>query len=288
MGLWRKISINPWFVLIVVVYIAGGQAMRMVLAFLVITLHELTHAVVAESYGCTVERIELWPFGGVARISGMSQQEPYVEAMIAVVGPLQNFLLASAAWLSAAWLPVNPVWIHEFINMNLTLGLINLLPVAPLDGGHLARLFLARKVGYVEAERRGVEGGLWVARSLFVIALLSFLTPKPLISVGVFGVFLYWGALRSERQAAYLIIRDLKMRPFWLKSRPVWALDDFAVHCETPLSEVLRVMRPMKYHRVTVLSPELKKMGTLYEEDLLRGLEEQGPAITLAELLALR
>jgi stage IV sporulation protein FB len=172
--------------------------------------------------------------------------------------------------------------------MNLTLGLINLLPVAPLDGGHLARLFLARKFGYEVAEQRVAEGGLWAARILFVVTILSFLSSRPMISLGVFAVFLYWGALRSPRQAAYLIVRDLKMRPLWLKRRPVWALDDFAVHCDTPLGEVLRVMRPMKYHRVVVLSPELKKMGTLYEEDLLQGLEGRGPAVTLAELLALR
>lgn len=288
MSMWRKISINPWFFVILALYLAGGQGIRIALAFFVITLHELTHAIIADSYGCTVERIELWPFGGIARISGISQQEPYVEAMIAVAGPLQNFFLASAAWGMAQWLPVSPQWIHLFIEMNLGLGLLNLLPVAPLDGGHLARLYLSRTIGYEAAERRVVQGGLWLARGLFVVTILSFLTPRPLISVGVFAVFIYWGAKHSPRPAAYLIVRDLALRPIWLRKRPVWALDDFAVHCETPLGDVLRVMRPMKYHRVIVLSPDLKKMGTLYEEDLLRGLEEWGPTVALQELLAAR
>ncbi|AUW93168.1 MAG: peptidase M50 [Sulfobacillus thermosulfidooxidans] len=286
--MWRKISINPWFIGLVVLYLIGGQGIRMALAFFVITLHELTHAIVAESYGCTVERIELWPFGGIARISGIAQQEPYVEAMIAVVGPLQNFFLASAAWGLARWLPVSPSWLHLFIEMNLGLGFLNLLPAAPLDGGHLARLYLARRMGYEQAERIVVEAGLWLARFLFVVTIFSFLTPKPLLSLGIFAVFIYWGAQHSPRPAAYLIVRDLAIRPSWLKKRPVWALDDFAVHCETSLGEVLRVMRPMKYHRVVVLSPDLKKMGILYEEDLLKGLEEWGPSIALQELLTMR
>ncbi|SMC02606.1 stage IV sporulation protein FB [Sulfobacillus thermosulfidooxidans DSM 9293] len=288
MGLWRKISVNPWFVVLLLVYIFVGQGLRMALAFFVVTLHELTHAVIAESYGTTVERIEIWPFGGIARIAGMNHQEPYVEAMIAVVGPLQNFILASVAWLAAPWLPVEPRWIHEFIHFNLAIGLLNLLPVAPLDGGHLARLFWARKIGYEAAQQRVIQGGVWLARILFVITVLSFLTPRPLLSLGLFALFLHWGALHSDDTAPYLIVRDLNLRAGWFQKKPIWTLDDFAVHCDTPLKDVLKVMRPMKYHRVVILSPDMKKMGILYEEDLLQGLHDYGPGISLRELLTHR
>lgn len=285
MGLWRKISVNPWFIVLVVIYMVAGQGPKMALAFIVVTLHELTHAVMAESYGTSVERIEIWPFGGIARISGISHQEPYVEAMIAVVGPLQNFVLASLAWLLGPWLPVTSQGISEFIHLNLAIGLLNLLPVAPLDGGRLARLYWARKVGYETARKRVVQGGIWFARGLFVITIVSFLTPHPLLSLGVFSLFLHWGAISSDESSQYLILRDLHLRANWLQKKPVWLLDDFAVHCNTALKDVLKVMRPLKYHRVVVLSPDMKKMGILYEEDLLQALHDYGPGISLRELL---
>ncbi len=284
-GLLRRISINPWFALLLLIFIIGGQGLKITLDFFVVTLHELAHAALAESYGTTVERIEIWPFGGIARISGMNHEEPYIEAMIAVAGPLQNFILASLAWLTSGFLPVSSYWIHEFIYANLTIGLLNLVPVAPLDGGHLAGLFLSRRLGYEEAHHWVTEGGLWFARGLFIITIVSFLTPHPLLSLGIFSVFLYWGALNAHDTSPYLIVRDLHLRSLWFQKKPVWALDDFAVHCDKALREVLKVMRPMKYHRVVVLSPDMKKMGILYEDDLLRALQDFGPGVTLRELL---
>ncbi len=285
MVLFRKISVNPLFAVLLLFYVLGGQGIKIALDFFVLTLHELTHAIVAESYGTTVERIEIWPFGGIARISGINHEEPYVAAMIAVAGPLQNFILASAAWLVVPWLPLTAHWVHEFVYANLAIGLLNLMPVAPLDGGRLAGLFLARRLGYEKAHQWVTQGGLWFARGLFVVTIISFLTPKPLVSLAVFSVFLYWGALNAYDSSPYLIARDLHLRSTWFQKKPVWALDDFAVHCDTALREVLRVMRPMKYHRVVVLSPEMKKMGIIYEEDLLEALKDYGPGITLRELL---
>lgn len=285
MLLFRRISINPLFAVLLMIYVLGGQGLKILLDFFVVTLHELTHAAIAESYGTSVERIEIWPFGGVARISGINHEEPYVEAMIAVAGPLQNFILASVAWLSVPWLPISTYWIHRFVWDNLAIGLLNLVPVAPLDGGRLAGLFLARRMGYEQAHKWVTQGGLWFARGLFVVTIISFLTTRPLLSLAIFSVFLYWGALNTYDSSPYLIVRDLHLRSLWFHKKPVWALDDFAVHGDTALREVLRVMRPMKYHRVVVLSAEMKKMGIIYEEDLLQALKDYGPGISLRELL---
>ncbi len=257
----------------------------MVIAFIAVATHELTHAVVAEAYGLTVNRLEIWPFGGIAEIPGLHTEEPYVESMVAVVGPLQNFLLAFVAWMSARWLPFDPRWVHGFIEANLFIGAINLLPVAPLDGGHLAKSYWASQIGYRAAEERIVAAGRWLAYGLMAITAISFLTGHPLINLGLFAGFLYWGALRLEHQASYLIIRDLAVRPSRFAQHPVWLVEDFAVHQDAFVKEVLKVMRPQKYHRIVVLDHELKQLGTLYEEQLLAAVVDRGPETRVGELL---
>ncbi len=277
--------VNPGFLALAVFYLVGGHGKEFVVAFLVITLHEVAHAVVADGYGLTVERMELWPFGGIARITGLSSRDRYVEAMVAVAGPLQNFVLAALTWLIGPYLPLNSLWLHDFIAVNLGIGALNLLPAAPLDGGRLARLYWAERVGYEQAERRVTAFGRWLAGGILVVTVLSFITGRPQLSLGVFGGFLYWGTQQSDKRAPYWIVRDLHLRPAWFRTRPVWAVDDFAIRADAPVSEVLKVMRPARYHRVVVLNAELVLLGTLYEEDLIRGLHEQGPSICAGDLL---
>lgn len=283
--LWRRIRVNPLFGVVMVLYWLTGHGRPALIAFVAVTLHELTHALVAELYGLDVGRIEIWPFGGIAEIHGLDAQDPYVETMVAVSGPLLNFFWAALAWAFVTVLPFDLRLVNLFITVNLSIGAINLLPVSPLDGGRLARAFLARKVGYQAAERRVREGGLWLARALFALTLAFLAVGQIHLGMGVFAGFLYWGALKSASHAPYLAVRDLTDRLMGFQRRSVWPVDDFAARASIPIAEVIRVMRPLKYHRVVVLDDELKRLGVLYEATLLAALEDQGPWCRLGDLL---
>lgn len=284
-GLMRRIRFNPLFILVMGLYWMAGDGRRMMIAFIAVTLHELTHAVIADLYGLDIERIEIWPFGGMARIQGLDSQDPYVETMVAVSGPLLNFFWAALAWSVGRALPLSPQYVALFIETNLAIGALNLLPVAPLDGGRLARLFLSRTLGYQEAERRVREGGLWLARLLFAASLAMLAVGRLELGLGIFAAFLYWGAYKAPHQAPYLIIRDLGQRLLGFQKRPVWTVEDFAVRGDVGIGEVIRVMRPLKYHRVVVLDEHMQRLGILYEEALLSGLQAFGPTYPLRELL---
>lgn len=285
-ALWHRVRLNPLFVVVLALYWVAGYGHQMAIAFLAVTLHELTHAVVADLYGLDIERIEIWPFGGMARIHGLDSQDPYVETMVAVSGPLLNFFWAAFAWAFNRILPFNPQYVTLFIETNLAIGALNLLPVAPLDGGRLARAYLQRTVGYQESERRVREGGLWLARLLFAASLAMLAFGRLELGVGIFAAFLYWGAFKSPHQAPYLIIRDLGQRLLGFQKRPVWTVEDFAVRGDLAISEVIRVMRPLKYHRVVVLDEKMHRLGILYEEALLQALGEHGPQLPIRELLS--
>lgn len=284
---WRRVRINPLFLGFVAVYWAAGQGRAALIAFVAVTLHELSHAVIAELYGLDVVRIEIWPFGGIAEIHGLEAEEPYVEAMVAVAGPLMNFFWAAVAWAFIGALPLNPHAASQFIAANLGIGAVNLLPVAPLDGGRLARLYLARSIGYGGAEKWVREGGLWLARGIFALTLVTAAFGGIHVSLAIFAVFLYWGAFKAGRQAPYLAVRDLAQRLGAFHQRTVWAVDDFAARAEVPLGEVIRILRPLRYHRVVVLDAEMKRVGVLYEAALLQGLSQKGPDCPLGDLLHL-
>ena len=114
-----------------------------VLFFASVLAHELSHALVARRFGLTVEGITLFIFGGATTLDGDSRA-PREEAVIALAGPLSSIVLG------AAFLGIGALISHPQISalvgwlgfVNLTLGVFNLIPGFPMDGGRVLRAFL--------------------------------------------------------------------------------------------------------------------------------------------------
>ena len=132
------------------------------LLFASILAHELGHSVVARARGVPIAGIDLHLFGGVAKMAA-PPRSPSDEIAIALAGPAVSLLIGGAAIALNAALPQSLlVWLG---GANLMLGLFNLLPALPLDGGRVLRAMLAK--------RRGLFGGTRVAVTVSrVIAVL--------------------------------------------------------------------------------------------------------------------
>jgi Zn-dependent protease len=166
--------------------------------FASVVVHELAHCLVARRRGGTVLGILLLPIGGMSRM-GELPTSPADEAAIAAVGPATSLLLGGlllavgALAGSAIWPPtlVAGSWLARLGWLNLLLGVFNLLPALPMDGGRVLRAGLARRLPRLAATRVAAS----VARVLAI----------GLIVAGVFydfwlvfiGVFVFMGASRE-------------------------------------------------------------------------------------------
>ena len=169
------------------------------LLFGLVLLHELGHCLMARRFGIGVIDIVLWPLGGMARMADIPE-DPKVEGWVAAAGPLVNLGLAlpAAALHLAAFGPDalarNPfVAIGSveqlsalFVWINGMLGVFNLVPAFPMDGGRLLRAWLARRRTWLEATEQAVRVGRVVAWAM----ILSILAPRNLgLSVPIIGGF---------------------------------------------------------------------------------------------------
>jgi Zn-dependent protease len=153
-------------------------AIGAVLFYVCLLAHELSHALVARRNGVKVAGITLWLFGGVSRLEG-EPASARSEALIAGVGPLTSFIVAGIAFGLAAATSGNALISDLFIWLtfvNVVLGLFNLVPAFPLDGGRLLSSFLWWRSG---SRQRGVHNAVRVGR---VFAYL-------MIAAGVLGLF---------------------------------------------------------------------------------------------------
>ena len=106
-----------------------------------VMLHELGHALMARRYGIGTADITLYLFGGVARLERMPRSSG-PELLIALAGPAVNFAIVLGLWtflLIGEQLAITaPELLEKVLMVNLGLGIFNLLPVFPMDGGRVA------------------------------------------------------------------------------------------------------------------------------------------------------
>ncbi|MCH7521538.1 MAG: site-2 protease family protein [Candidatus Marinimicrobia bacterium] len=189
-----------------------------VLFFLSVLVHEMSHSLVAVRKGIPVIGITLFVFGGVSQLSHEARR-PMTEFLIAVVGPLTSILLAVLfAGLKFALSPSALHWEDVLLTpgrtslgaislylawVNMSLGIFNLLPGFPLDGGRVLRAVVWGISGsywrgtQVAARAGQFFGGLIIASGL---ALLYFGHHFQGIWFALIGLFLFSAATASYRQ----------------------------------------------------------------------------------------
>lgn len=129
-------------------YWAMGAATSLLL-FASVLLHELGHSVVAKRFGVSVTRIVLFVFGGVSEMATESP-DAVSDFWIALAGPIVSFLLAFVCWEVRPLVVGAPavLAITKYLAiLNFVLGVFNLVPGFPLDGGRVFRAILWRVTG---------------------------------------------------------------------------------------------------------------------------------------------
>lgn len=159
-----------------------------------VVVHELGHALTARRLGIAVSGIEMHIFGGVAQIA--PAQSPRDEILVSAAGPAVSLALAAVGFGLGVLTGVQVFAL--FGSVNLVLGLFNLLPAFPSDGGRILRALLARRYGLVRATDLAVSVGRFVCAGLVALALVEGSLQLALVA----GVLWLMGG--AERRNAHL------------------------------------------------------------------------------------
>ncbi|MCZ7598298.1 MAG: site-2 protease family protein [Gammaproteobacteria bacterium] len=167
------------------------SAMIFILAlFACVVMHEFGHALVARRFGVATRSITLLPIGGVASMERMPEN-PLHEIAVAIAGPMVNFAIALVIYLlmpadsivampqagpdvdGSAELPGGTSLAGQLLFINLVLGVFNLLPAFPMDGGRVLRALLSLFMPSLRATRLAASIGQGLALALGLLGLLG-------------------------------------------------------------------------------------------------------------------
>jgi len=187
-----------------------------------VILHELGHALVARGSGIPAKGIILLPIGGITILDEAHAIPDPIngwkrDIRIAVAGPLVNLFIAglSALVLLAAIpgfsLTAGPLLhssalLRSIVWANLLLGLFNLLPAYPMDGGRVLRAFFSRRVDMVRATQRAVRIGHVFSILMIMVGMLLSIHAEQRWNgywLMMIGFFLFAGAQLEERSAVF-------------------------------------------------------------------------------------
>ncbi len=238
-----------------------------VLLYVSVLIHELSHSLVARGYGLPVRRILLYPLGGFSEIE-REPPTPGREFVVSAAGPALSLALAAAGYGLMHVVPPDTIGgtlVSQLRWANLVVGIFNLLPGLPLDGGRMLRAVIWKLTG---RQSKSTIAAAWAGR---VIAVSLFVVPFAigavngtggnLVSVlwlAVIAAFMWTGAGQAIKATRF------RERLPSLQARRL-ARKAISVAADTPLAEAIRRAEESQARAVVIVDHEDKPIAILNE-----------------------
>ena len=262
------------------VALAGRGLLLVGSVFALVVLHELGHALVARRFGIATRDITLYPIGGMARLERMPEK-PGQELLVAIAGPAVNGILALAIYvgLRVAGVDISgdPVALGgslavQLLWINISLGLFNLLPAFPMDGGRILRAAFAFRMDRPRATALAAQ----IGRGLAVVMGVAGLMWSPMLAVIALFV---WIAAGQEAAMEHMktTLRGVAVADAMVAEFQTLAPDTSLGAAATRLATGFQ-------HDFPVLEAG-RIVGILTRSDVLRGLAARPAATPVGELM---
>ena len=250
-----------------------------VLLYVSVLIHELSHSLVARGYGLPVRRILLYPLGGFSEIE-REPPTPGQEFVVSAAGPALSLALAGVGFglmrvVSPDTIAGNLV--SQLRWANLVVGIFNLLPGLPLDGGRMLRAVIWKLTGRQSASTIAAAwAGRALAVALFVVPFATaaargtapdFLT---VVWLAVIAAFMWTGAGQAIKATRF------RERLPALQARQL-ARKAVSVTADTPLAEAIRRADESQARAVVIVDHDDKPIAIVNETAVMATPPQRRP-----------
>ena len=276
-----KLRVDPLLLALCVPAALFGMLSPLLVAFACVLVHEMAHVLMARVLGVKTQSVSLLPFGGVAKMerapSGRS------EFLIALAGPVANLLLVQVLlWVFPnQYSPALSLWVQS----NLAIGLFNLLPAVPLDGGRMLCACLQPIVGMERAMRISCYLGMGMGVLVVGAAMSAWMqTGRVNLSLIGIGVLLLASAYQLNRSSMYGAMKQAEQKRMRVRRAPM-ARDTLTAHKDLQATQVIGRLRRGTVSSIEVVDDAMRPLGHLTETQLLQGIVDLGYTCTLEKIL---
>lgn len=258
---------------------------ELVIAFVFVFLHELMHYLAARILGFSGFDIEILPIGAVLKVKDLDEASAEEDLIISLAGPVFNLLLAAIFY--ALFILFNIHYLYLIYKSNLALGIFNLIPAFPLDGGRVLRDILSIKTIYRKANEISIRVSMILGSIFMFIYFVSVYANKSNFNLGLISIFILISSVKEKERIVYLIMGYIIKKKYRFIKRGYVENRSISIFCEKNLLSVLGIIDKNKYNLFTILDENMSLLETLYEEEIIEAIKAYGN-ISLSEYIDIK
>ncbi|MBU3176692.1 M50 family metallopeptidase [Clostridium estertheticum] len=268
------IKISKLFIPYIILLIVLGFKGKLVISFVFVFLHELMHYLTARILGFSGFDIEILPVGAVLKLKDLDEANAKEDLIISLSGPLLNLLLAFIFYI--LFIIFKRPYFDLICNSNLAIGIFNLIPAFPLDGGRVLRDILGFNNIYRRANEITIRVSMILGSVFMLIYFVSMSANRGNFNLGLISIFILISSIKEKERIVYLIMGYIIKKKYRFIKRGYVENRSISIFCEKSLLYVLGIIDKNKYNLFTVLDENMCVIETLYEEEIIEAIKTYG------------
>ncbi len=265
-----KLYINIFTLPLIFAAFLVSAADELALSYMVVTLHELAHYAAARRYKVGVSRLVVMPFGVYLQMRESIIENPHHECAVCAAGPICNAVLIVLGIILRSHIDVQYLSMTDyFIYTNISILLINLVPIVPLDGGRIMRALLTHRYGFMRAARitdivSHINILLIGMLGIYVLYVTRFN-----VSVMLLCTFLLFNMSMEKKNNEVTLMRQIAYSKEKLARREIMPVRHLAAADTTPIRRVLKNFSYDSYYMVSIMDKNMNVIATVGETQII-------------------
>lgn len=277
MDRWKK----GFLAEIILFFILINLNESIILAFISIFLHEISHIVVAKRNGCKFNNFKIHIYGTSAEFINIEELSKKEKIQIYLAGPFMNLVIICIFFFIS--LITNNNIVSKMININLNLLFFNILPAYPLDGSRILEIILSSKILFKEVIDIISKISYMIAFGLIAISLIIFMYNDGInISLIIAAIIICLITKSEKKSAMYILMGNIFIKRNKLLRNNYIENKSISVYYKIGLVNVMAIIDKNRFNSFYVLDDDLRLLFIMYEDELIEALKLYGN-ITLEE-----
>ena len=255
---------------------------EIIIPICLVIIHEYAHYLMAYILGFKNFSIKILPFGARLDLDDLDEATPREDLLISLAGPLSNLILCVIFFFLYYKFKI------EILNVicysNLALGIFNLIPTLPLDGGRIVRDIINLKVPFKKANVYTVRLSLAIGYFMALLYLTMSLCGKHNILLGLISLLILLTSIKEKERVAYVIMADILKKKLKFIKKGYIENRNISIFYKKDLLTALSLIDKNKYSLFLVLNEEMNVLDIVYEDEVVEAIRDFGN-ITFEDLI---
>lgn len=228
----------------------------------------------AKKLSVEIKEFKIHPLGASLEIEDYEGLDSYEEFIIALSGPLFNLIIAILAY--GIFYIYNLNFFYHIYEVNLTLGVLNLLPAYPLDGAKILKCILSSFCLYKTANKFIAYISLLVGS--FIIILGIIFLPKNILNINLMliGGFIVYISNQSKKKSMYIVLGELIKKQSRFKKRKYLLNREISIFYKEDILSLIGYIEKNRFSIFYILDNEMNLLYKLREDEIFSILKDYG------------